>query len=387
MKVLVIPTWYPSGEDKLMGIYHKEFTHALNKYGVNADMLYVEKRRLSKPFEYIFMKKKEIIEEDNYKVYIYRTMNMEPISAKWQFKRYVKAIEKSFKKYIRVNGKPDVIHAMCTVPVGYAACLIGEKYNIPVVITEHGGALGKFLERDEIRDYGLYALNHSVYSVVSTYMTKFVEKYKKECYVLPNQVDTYVYKNDVKRKVNGTFRLVMLCAIRQAKRLDIAFKAIRILIDKGIDIHLDIIGDGFYERIYKQECTKDKLDDYVTFLGRKDKKEIAKIFESENALLISSELESFAIPGIEALASGLPVISTDCGGPRDFINDKTGVLAKVNDPKNIANGISYVIDNYKKFKKADLEKMANSFSEENVVKKAQGLYNIAVKSKKRKISE
>ena len=31
MKVLVIPTWYPSGEDKLMGAYHKDFTEALNK--------------------------------------------------------------------------------------------------------------------------------------------------------------------------------------------------------------------------------------------------------------------------------------------------------------------------------------------------------------------
>lgn len=380
MKVLVIPTWYPSGEDKLMGIYHKEFTHALNKYGIEANMLYVEKRRLSKPLEYLFMKKKEVIEEDNYKVYIYRTMNMEPINAKWQFKRYVKAIEKSFKKYIRINGKPDVIHAMCTVPVGYASCLIGEKYNIPVVITEHGGALGKFLERDDIRDYGLYAMKHSIYSVVSTYMAKFVEKYKKECYVLPNQVDTSIYKKNVNRKIDGTFKLVMLCAIRQAKRLDIAFKAVRKLIDKGVDIHLDIIGDGFYEKIYKQECTKEGLDKYVTFLGRENKSEIAKIFESENALLISSELESFAIPGIEALASGLPVISTDCGGPRDFVNDKTGILAKVNNPSDLAKCIEKVIDNYDKYKRKDLEAMANSFSEEEIVKKANKLYKLALKN-------
>ena len=45
MKVLVIPTWYPNGEDKLMGVYHKEFTYALNSYGVKADMLFIDRQR------------------------------------------------------------------------------------------------------------------------------------------------------------------------------------------------------------------------------------------------------------------------------------------------------------------------------------------------------
>lgn len=381
MRVLVIPTWYPSGEDKLMGIYHKEFTHALNKYGVDADMLYVEKRRLSKPLEYLFIKKKEVIQEDNYKVYIYRTMNIEPISAKWQFKRYVNAIEKSFKDYLKTHDKPDVIHAMCTVPVGYACALVGEKYNIPVVVTEHGGALGKFLNRSDRREYGIYVLKNAVYSVVSNYMIDFLKDYNVDCYVLPNLVDTDIYNNNVKREINGTFKLVMLCAIRQAKRLDMAFKAVHILVDKGIDIHLDIIGDGFFENYYKQKCSEEGMDEYVTFLGRKNKDEIARIFEGEHALLISSELESFAIPGIEALASGLPIISTDCGGPRDYVNDKTGIIVNVNDSNSIANGILKVIDNYDKYNKTDLENMAKTFSEEEVTKKAKHLYELAIKKK------
>ena len=49
MKVLVIPTWYPSGEDKLMGIYHKEFTESLNNHGIDANILFIERNRLTKP--------------------------------------------------------------------------------------------------------------------------------------------------------------------------------------------------------------------------------------------------------------------------------------------------------------------------------------------------
>jgi glycosyltransferase involved in cell wall biosynthesis len=210
-------------------------------------------------------------------------------------------------------------------------------------------------------------------------MQDIVKKHGYECYVLPNQVDTSIYKNNLNREVKGTFRLVMVCAIRQAKRLDMAFKAIHKLINEGMDIHLDIIGDGFYENIYKQKCTEEGMEEYVSFLGRKNKEGIAKIFLSEHALLISSELESFAIPGIEALASGLPVISTACGGPKDFITDKTGVLTKVNDIDDIAKGIKKVYKNYNKYKKEDLEKMAKCFDEKKIVRVAKELYEIAIK--------
>ena len=60
MKVLVVPTWYPTGEDKLMGNYHKEFTAALNEFGVEANMLFIDRQRLSKPFKYFFSGKKEM---------------------------------------------------------------------------------------------------------------------------------------------------------------------------------------------------------------------------------------------------------------------------------------------------------------------------------------
>lgn len=379
MRVLVIPTWYPSGEDKLMGNYHKEFTHALNKYGIDANMLYIEKERLSKPLDYLKMRKKEVVKEDNYEVYIYRILNLEPINFKLSLNKYVRALEHSFKDYLKNNPKPDILHAMCTVPVGYATVLLGKKYNIPVVITEHGGLLERFFLRDDLKKYGMYALENSTYSVVSSYMKDVVQKYKSECFILPNQVDTSIYKNNIKRSIGETYNIVMVCAIRQGKRLDIAFKALKKLIDKGMNVHLDIIGEGFYENIYKEACIKEGVDAYVTFLGRKEKSDISKIMECEHVLLISSEIESFAIPGIEALASGLPVVATSCGGPSDFIDNKTGILCKVNDPDDIARALEEIYNNYNKYNKEDLVNKAEEFSEKSVVDIARKVYDKALK--------
>lgn len=382
MKVLVIPTWYPSGEDKLMGIYHKEFTDALNKNGIDADMLYIDRQRLSKPFKYLFMKKKFVESDENYKVYIYRMLNLRPIGFDVQMKAYVKKMDKAFKDYLKTNPKPDVLHAQVTVPAGYAATKLGEKYGIPVVVTEHGGKLGRFFEDEPFKKYGLYVLEHATYSTVSKYMRSIALKYTKECYIIPNQVNTDLFKNEVERKVEGTFKLLTVCALREGKRLDIAFKAIRKLIDEGYDVHYDIIGDGFYEDVFKKEMTSEGLEDYVTFLGRKTKSEIPPFMEQAHALLISSEIESFAIPGVEALASGLPVVTTNCLGPVEFVDEKCGEIAKVNDPDDLALKIKTLIDNYEKYDRCHMKEVAERFSEASVVKMAKNVYEKAIMNNK-----
>ena len=102
MNILVIPTWYPSGKDKLMGIYHKEFCEALAKReNIKVNMLFIERERLNNPLKYLFMPKNDVIEEKGYTTYIRRMLNVEPISFDLQLKRYVKVLDKAFKKYLK----------------------------------------------------------------------------------------------------------------------------------------------------------------------------------------------------------------------------------------------------------------------------------------------
>ena len=180
-----------------------------------------------------------------------------------------------------------------------------------------------------------------------------------------------------KRKIENRFNLVSLCALREGKKIDNIFKAIKKIDD--INIHLDVIGDGFYEKYYKDECKKLGLNDKVNFLGRLDKVEISKMFKHEHALVISSELESFAIPGIEALASGIPVVATKCLGPEEYINDKNGVLCEKNDVDSLKNAIIYMYNNYDKYDADYLRESVSMFSEEEVIKKAKSIYEEMVK--------
>lgn len=375
MKVLVIPTWYPSGADKLMGAYHKDFTDNLNKHGIKADMLYINRQRLTRPFKYLFMKKKIVEHLENYDVYHYKILNYGSINFDFALKKYVKALKKAVEDYIKINGKPDVLHAQVTLPSGYATYLVGKELNIPVVVTEHCGNLSRFFH-EPLNKYTNCLINNVVYSCVSGYMQKEALKYMDKCYVLPNLVNVDNYVNHGKRSIGKTFRLVSLCALREGKKIDNIFEAIKKI--DNIDIHLDVIGDGFYEEYYKNRCSELGMNDKVTFLGRKDKKEINDIFKNENALIISSEIESFAIPGIEALATGMPVISTKCLGPEEYINEANGILCEKNDVDSLKNSIIELYNNYDKYDPDVLRNSIMKFSGDEVYKIALKIYEEAI---------
>lgn len=175
LHVLVIPTWYPNGEDKLIGVYHKLFSTALAEYGVKTNMLYVDRQGLSSLPKYPTMQK--LYEESNtgYVTYCRRMLDISKFSADAQLSAYCRTVEKLYKAYVKKHGKPDILHAHVTVPAGYAAAKLGEKYHIPVVITEHSSYFERFFEGSTAK-YGLYAARHSVMTCVSGYMTDILKK-------------------------------------------------------------------------------------------------------------------------------------------------------------------------------------------------------------------
>ena len=373
MKVLVIPSWYPNGTDKLMGIYHKEYAEALSENkNVAVDMLYIDRQRLNAPIKYVMMKKNEIIKEKGYNVYIKKMLDIHKINEDYQIKRYTKKLEELYLEYLKTNEKPDIIHAHVTIPAGYAACVLGKKYNIPVVVTEHASYFKRFF-KDKNKKYGEYVLKNSKFTTVSNYMAKEIKKMGYECQVIPNVVDTQNFQ--IERKEQKSLKLVTVSALRQGKRIDDIIEALKLIIDDKIKASLTIIGDGFLEDYYKKKCNLLGMDKYVNFVGRKNKQEIAQILGEHNVFVIASEKETFCIPGVEALASGMPVVATKCLGPEEYIDDTCGKLVEVGNIKELKEAILEVYQNKDKYDKETLRKIANKYSRKSVINKALEIYN------------
>lgn len=88
--------------------------------------------------------------------------------------------------------------------------------------------------------------------------------------------------------------------------------------------------------------------DQVRFTGPINAQELSDVYANASVMLITSYQEGFGVAGLEAFAHGIPIVSTDCGGVRDFVLDgQTGFLVDINDDKEMAMKACTLLINYK----------------------------------------
>ena len=380
MKILVIPSWYPNADDGLMGNYHIDYCEALAAAGIETAMLHVQRARLKAPLRYVASKKRFSEQHKGFTTYVLRSLNVAPISYSWQMRRYTRALQKAYSLYETSFGKPDVIHAMVTVPAGYAACRLGEKIGVPVLITEHASFYRRFFTGSE-KPYALYALNHARMSAVSDFMAREIESERGvPCDVIPNVADTSVYK-PLPHTPSDTLRLTVVCALREGKDVELAAKAAKILMQSGRIplIHITVVGDGYIMPKYVAAVKELEMDGCTDFVGRKSKSEIAELYADTDILVVTSRYETFCIPAVEALACGVPVVSTRCRGPEQFVDSTCGELCDIGDAAGMANAIESVFKRLGTFDTQLMLEKAHEFSPKSVADKAKAIYSQMIK--------
>lgn len=377
LHILVVSTWYPHRNDKLIGIYHKHFCAALAKTGVKVNMLHIDRYGISNFWRYPFMKKSYQVQEEGYTTYFKRMLNMRRISFSLQTELYAKRLEKLYYEYEKIHGKPDVLHAQVTVPAGYAACVLGKKIGVPVVITEHASYFERFMTGNEGK-FAKFAIdNASCISCVGKYMQDIYDrKYNIRAELLPNIVNCSVYHREKQKKADGKLRFVTISALRDGKRIDFAVDALRRLrqTDAIGPFVYTIVGDGYWADRYKSATAEMGMDDCVEFVGRKTTEEIAEILSFSDALLIPSEVETFSIPAVEALAAGVPVVSTRCGGPEGYLHPGCAELCDLNDPQDMADAILRLVNRLEQLNESEIRKTAKQFDWESVANRAIAIY-------------
>jgi len=307
-------------------------------------------------------------------------LDVSKINYKLQMYLYYKKLEKAYIDYVKTNCKPDILHAEVIIPAGYATAKLGKKYNIPVIVTEHSSGFMKYFEgKDE--EYSRYVLENAQMSVVSDFMKEEMKKFTNDSKIIPNLVDTSIF-NKRKHKRGKTLKLVCVSAFRIGKCIEDLIKALSILINENnMKVHLDLVGEGYLMDYYKEIASELKVDKHITFHGKKSREEISSILANNDIFVVSSRRETFCIPGVEALASGLPIVSTACLGPEEYINKKCGEICNINDPVDMALKIMKVYNKLDKYDVKYIRDRANKYSKESVSNIALKVYKEILKQK------
>ena len=251
------------------------------------------------------------------------------------------------------KGGPEIIHAHFA-GYGYMASIISRQKGIPLVITEHSSKMNRLSidsQKKGIVTEG-YKNASAVISVSSGLAKNILENTGVSSTVIPNllRLDSFI---GCKRVPHNGFKIVTTSNLIPIKRPSWLITAVAA--NKYDDVSLEIIGDGPLRSELEIQVRDQKLGNRVKFHGYKNSRDISRIYETCDCFALVSESETFGVVIIEALAAGLPVISTKCGGPEDIINSSNGLLVDVNDLSKLIEAIEYMYNNRKKYQEGLLK--------------------------------
>ena len=167
---------------------------------------------------------------------------------------------------------------------------------------------------------------------------------------------------------------------------DTPLKGLRFLLEavaqirKNRPIKLTVIGqpkkDGMIETLVKDLG----VGDVVHFTGRIDNEEFADYYAKSTIAVVPSLYEGFGIPAVEAMACGVPLISTTGGALPEVVGD-AGVIVPAGDAQALAGAITRLLDSpeeRKKYARAGLDRANSVFNWERAARKVVDVYREAI---------
>ncbi len=279
--------------------------------------------------------------------------------------------------------KLDLLHVHYAIPHASSAYLakqmLKEKKDLKVITTLHGTDITLIGLEPSFLPLVKFSIEASdgVTAVSRSLKEQTLTNYNidKEIQVIPNFVDTDLYKpskdGGLREHVapNGEKVLVHTSNFRVVKRVP---DTIRILerVLKEIPAKLLLVGDGPDRSECERLCRQLSLCDDVKFLGKQDG--LVEILNASDIFLIPSQSESFGLAALEAMACGLPVISSNIGGLPELVrHNETGFIAGIGDIDRMAK---YAIDllinqrKYELFSANSRNRAVNVFNKSTIVK-------------------
>lgn len=340
MKILFLSDSYPDHKSPMNGIFVRHQLEAISSFGlkvdlINVKLLSIKPSKLKNSLLSLLNKVKYSNHLDSAEI-LSQCLNI-PIVAP---SIWIRKVETLFNEYVKVYGKPNIIHAHGSLLAGEAAQHIKTKYNIPYVITEHfskftnqklsvkalNRASQAYKQADHIISVSQFLSNHINPLTGSTQMT-----------VIPNLVDTDFFIPKTLQKDSEYFEICCIGNLVPIKRIDNVINAFNILSEEYDKVRLHIIGQGPELKRLKEISCNNKAPGKVVFHGYKNSEGVRNILQNSNLLVSASTIETFGITIIEALSCGIPVLATKSGGPNEIIqNNDYGQLVEIDDVYTMA---------------------------------------------------
>ena len=310
----------------------------------------------------------------------------------FEFQPYETVLASKLVDVVRYE-KLDVLHVHYAIPHASAAymaqqILRTEGIEIPFITTLHGTDITLVGKDQSFEPVITFCLNQSnAITAVSESLKKDTYNHfdtTKEIHVIPNFIDTKSelpivdietrrrYAKDEEKIISHTSNF------RKVKRIEDVIKVFQKVLEK-MPCKLLLAGDG-PERSAAEHLGRElKICDNIIFVGKV--RDTSHVLEISDLFLLPSETESFGLAALEAMAQGVPVISSNTGGiPEVNIHQYSGYLSYVGDVEDMAKNALKLLQNDKLMQtfRKQAHQRAKDFSIEKILPMYEELYDALI---------
>lgn len=285
-----------------------------------------------------------------------------------------------YKIIIKNEARPDIMHAHFCYPLGFAAAKLKKKHNMPLVITEHSSSLMYNYQKNQTIYYQYsYNIANKVIAVGNNLKNVIMSKFRVEPEVIFNIVDLNIFK--YKEKISSNLiNFISVGNLNYRKGMDVLINAFSKMHCK--ESKLIIIGDGPERKNLQKLIYELGMGSNIFLLGRRKRDEIAELLYNSDVFVLASRFETFGVVYIEALATGTPVIATNCGGTVDIVTPENGLLVEVDNIPMLTEALFFMKKNLKNYNNKRISETTQKiFSPQNIAKQIERVYYKIINNK------
>ena len=376
LKILFLPAWYPSEENRIAGVFIREHAQAVALYN---DVIVLYNEGAGNHVKGLYEIASDKTEDGIRTIRIRHKKSPIPPTS---YFICLWSIFKAFRKLMRGGWRPDIIHAH-VYSAGVPAVILGKIYKLPVVITEHWSGFPRRILRtfDILR--ARFAMNRAkILLPVSQNLKEAIESYgiENRFQVIPNVINTEMFHPFTSQYRNEKKRILLVALLSPIKGIPYLLRALAQLKEKRQDFVLDIVGDGPNRQEYEELAKKLGLGDMVRFHGLKSKPEVAEYMRQCDFFIQPSLFETFGVTYIEAMACGKPIVATALPVLQEKISKDRGILVPPEDSNALSEATDYMLDRCQNYSPANISKyVKENFSYEVVGKELDGVYREVIR--------
>jgi len=390
--VLMIVAWYPTKDNLVRGGFFRERAQHLSKI-YNINILQVDQKLVHPITGFLkilksYFKSKQITSyliDNDPKSFYYITYGIKPsILPKFLFKKinhnlYEIGYQYAYYSIIKLGFKTDLIYAASAQTCGSFAWKLHKLFNVPYVISEHSifsnNSLGRINTKIAIEEaHAILSISHD-----KTRQFLFCNLNCNPIYI-GNPVDGNRLSLKPDNSNNIHSRILTVASYTWMKDYETFFKTIKHL--KQISINnftVSVVGIGKdldKQQLFKDKLVENQIEDKVELYPYIERDNMIDYYHTHDVLLVTSIAEGMSNSVLEALACGLPVYSTICGGSEDLIENQSGKLFHLQDYKTIAEALNELIEGKIRYNaKYIREKVLSDYGIDVYLSRMQTIFN------------